>query len=171
MSNQDFVSIPLGKYIQNNLDFAKGVKNPPLIFSVNYFLRDENGKFLNGMLDKMVWLLWAELRTNGDVDAIRTPTGLIPFYKDIAPLFQAKLNKTYTEADYVKAFSIRVPNLLAKFDRVEQIYRTKVDDTPAIVYETFAKIRQRLKDAQARYGDVIAPNTLADPGRFVFKTR
>jgi phosphoenolpyruvate carboxykinase (GTP) len=171
MSNQDFVSIPLGRYIQNNLDFAKGVKNPPLIFSVNYFLRDENNKYLNGILDKMAWLLWAELRTNGDVDAIRTPTGFIPFYKDIAPLFQAKLNKTYTEEQYVKAFSVRVSNLLAKYDRVEQIYRTKVDDTPAIVYETFAKIRQRLKDAQARFGDIIAPNTLADPGRFVFESR
>ena len=171
MSNQDFVSIPLGRYIQNNLDFAKGVKNPPLIFSVNYFLRDENNKYLNGILDKMVWLLWAELRTNGDVDAIRTPTGFIPFYKDFAPLFQAKLNKTYTEEQYVKAFSIRVPNLLAKYDRVEQIYRTKVDDTPAIVYETFANIRKRLTDAQTRYGDVIAPNTLADPGHFVFESR
>ncbi|HPC65505.1 MAG TPA: phosphoenolpyruvate carboxykinase (GTP), partial [Anaerohalosphaeraceae bacterium] len=59
MANQDFVSIPLGRYIQNNLDFAKGVKNPPAIFSVNYFLRDENNKFLNGKLDKMIWLLWA----------------------------------------------------------------------------------------------------------------
>ena len=71
MSNQDFVSIPLGRYIQNNLDFAKGAKTPPAIFSVNYFLRDENNQYLNGILDKMIWLLWAELRTNGDVDAIR----------------------------------------------------------------------------------------------------
>jgi phosphoenolpyruvate carboxykinase (GTP) len=41
MANQDFVSIPLGKYIQNNLDFANGITNPPAIFSVNYFLQDE----------------------------------------------------------------------------------------------------------------------------------
>ncbi len=160
MSNQDFVSIPLGRYIQNNLDFASGVKNPPAIFSVNYFLRDENDKYLNGILDKMVWLLWAELRTHGDVDAIKTPTGYIPLYKDIAPLFQSKLNKTYTEEQYIKAFSIRVPNLLAKFDRVEQIYRTKVDDTPAIVYSTFTKVRRRLQDARVQYGDVISPMAL-----------
>ena len=168
----DFVSIPLGKYIQNNLDFAKGVKK-----AAAGLLRQllpsgtKNGKYLNGMLDKTVWLLWAELRVNGDVDAIKTPTGFIPFYEDLAPLFQAKLNKNYTEEQYVKAFSIRVPNLLAKYDRVEQIYRTKVDDTPAIVYETFANIRKRLNDAQARFGDIIAPNTLADPGRFVFESR
>ncbi|MHC4499671.1 MAG: phosphoenolpyruvate carboxykinase (GTP), partial [Planctomycetota bacterium] len=57
MSNLDFLSIPLGRYVQNNLDFAKGVDNPPLILSVNYFLRDKQGKYLNGMADKLVWML------------------------------------------------------------------------------------------------------------------
>ena len=88
MSNIDFVSIPLGKYIQINLDFAKGVKKPPLIFSVNYFLRGKDGKYLNTMADKLVWILWAELRVNGDVDAIKTPTGFIPMYEDLARLFK-----------------------------------------------------------------------------------
>jgi len=64
MSNLDFLSIPLGRYIQVNLDFAKDVGNPPSIFSVNYFLRDENGKFLNGIADKKIWILWAELRVS-----------------------------------------------------------------------------------------------------------
>ena len=157
MANQDFVSIPLGRYIQNNLDFAKGVKKTPAIFSVNYFLRDQAGEFLNGKLDKMVWLLWAELRVNGDVDAIKTPTGWIPRYEDLAPLFKSKLNKEYEKGDYVKQFAIRIPNLLAKFDRVEKIYRDKVSDTPVIVYETFDKIRKRLKDAQAEHGDNVSP--------------
>jgi len=157
MSNQDFVSIPLGRYIQNNLDFARGVQNPPAIFSVNYFLRNEKGKYLNEILDKMVWMLWAELRTNGDADAITTPTGWIPKYDDIARLFKDRLNKTYTEEDYVKAFTVCVPNLLAKFDRVEAIYKTKVPDTPPIVYDTFAKIRTRLNEAKAKHGNMISP--------------
>ncbi|MCK4753359.1 MAG: phosphoenolpyruvate carboxykinase (GTP), partial [Planctomycetes bacterium] len=59
MSNLDFLSVPLGKYIQNNLDFEDGVKNMPLIFLVNYFLKDKDGKYLNGMADKKVWILWA----------------------------------------------------------------------------------------------------------------
>jgi phosphoenolpyruvate carboxykinase (GTP) len=160
MANQDFVSIPLGRYIQNNLDFAKGVENPPAIFSVNYFLRDQNNKFLNGKLDKMIWLLWAELRVNGDVDAIETPTGWIPKYEDLAPLFKEKLNKKYTKDDYVKQFTIRVANLLEKYDRVERIYRHKVTDTPQIVFDTFEAICKRLKDTQAQYGDLISPLAL-----------
>lgn len=157
MANQDFVSIPLGQYIQNNLDFAAGVKNPPAIFSTNYFLKDENNKFLNGKLDKMIWLLWAELRVNGDVDAIKTPTGWIPKHEDLAPLFKEKLGKDYTKEDYIKQFTIRVPELLAKYDRVEAIYREKVADTPQLVYDTFANIRKRLKDLQAKKGDTVSP--------------
>jgi phosphoenolpyruvate carboxykinase (GTP) len=157
MANQDFVSIPLGRYIQNNLDFADGVNNPPAIFSTNYFLRDENNNFLNGKLDKMIWLLWAELRVNGDVDAIKTPTGWIPKYEDLAPLFKEKLNKEYTQDDYVKQFTIRIPNLLAKYDRVEAIYREKVADTPQLVYDTFNAIRKRLKALQAEKGDFVSP--------------
>jgi phosphoenolpyruvate carboxykinase (GTP) len=157
MANQDFVSIPLGKYIQNNLDFAKGVKNPPLIFSVNYFLRDDNGKFLNGKLDKMIWLLWAELRVHNDVDALRTPTGWIPKFEDLVPLFKSKLNFDYTKEMYVKQFTIRLANLIVKIERVEKVYRDKVTDTPQIVYDTFATIHKRLRELDAKYGNNISP--------------
>lgn len=160
MANQDFVSIPLGRYIQNNLDFAKGVSNPPAIFSVNYFLQDDNSKFLNGKLDKTVWLLWAELRVNREVDAIKTPTGWIPRYEDLAPLFHDKLHICYSKEAYIQQFSIRAANLIEKFDRVEKIYRDKVTDTPHVVYDTFAAIRKRLRDAQAKHGDLISPLAL-----------
>jgi phosphoenolpyruvate carboxykinase (GTP) len=157
MANQDFVAIPLGQYIQNNLDFANGVDNVPPIFSTNYFLRGDDGQFLNGKLDKMIWVLWAELRVNGDVEAIKTPTGWIPKYEDLAPLFKEKLNKEYTQDDYAKQFTVRIPKLLAKYDRVEAIYKAKVADTPQLVYDTFDAIRKRLKDLQAAKGDFVSP--------------
>jgi len=161
MSNLDFLSIPLGRYIQNNLDFAKGIDNPPLIFSVNYFLRGKDGKYLNGMADKKVWILWAELRVNGDVDAIETPTGFMPKYEDLAKLFKEQLGKEYSKAEYVQQFTIRVPENFAKVDRVEKIYKEEVPDTPKIVFDTFAKIRSRLKTAQDKHGDYISPFDLA----------
>jgi phosphoenolpyruvate carboxykinase (GTP) len=158
MANMDFVSLPLGRYIQNNLDFAKGVDKTPPIFSVNYFLRDpETGKYLNGILDKTVWILWAELIVNGDVESLKTPTGFIPKYADLKKLFKDNLDKDYTEAEYVQQFTVRIPNLLAKYDRVEAIYKEKVDDTPKAVYDTFAAIRTRLAEAKAKYGDNISP--------------
>ena len=88
MSIQDFVAIPLSKYIQNNLDFAKGIKNPPLVFGVNYFLRDAQGKFTNGVRDKHVWAKWMELRVHGDVGALTAPTGMIPKYRGFGAAVQ-----------------------------------------------------------------------------------
>jgi phosphoenolpyruvate carboxykinase (GTP) len=161
MSNLDFLSIPLGRYIQNNLDFPEGIDNPPLIFSVNYFLKDKKGKYLNAMADKLVWILWAELRVNGEVEAIETPTGLIPIYADLEKLFKDHLNKEYTKKDYEQQFTFRIPENLSKLDRVEKIYKEKVSDTPQILYETFANVRDRLKAAGKKHGDNISPFDLA----------
>jgi len=157
MSNLDFLSIPLGRYIRNNLDFAKDVDNPPLIFSVNYFLRDEDGEYLNAIADKKVWILWAELRVNGDVDAIKTPTGLMPKYEDLAKLFKDHLDVQYSRTDYIQQFTIRIPENFAKLDRVEKIYKEKVSDTPQVLFETFAEVRRRLKAAADKHGDYISP--------------
>ncbi len=157
MSNLSFVSIPLGKYIQNNLDIVKGIKKPPLIFSVNYFLRDKTGKYLNGMADKLVWVLWAEMRVNKDVEGIKTPTGIIPRYEDLSKLFRDKLGHDYSQADYVMQFTIRVPDNLAKLDRVGALYRDKVSDTPKIVFDTFDKVRGRLEAAKEKHGEYISP--------------
>jgi len=161
MSNLDFLSVPLGKYIRNNLDFAADVEKPPLIFSVNYFLKDKRGQYLNGMADKRVWVLWAELRANGDVQAIETPTGLIPNYDDLARLFKQHLDTDYATDDYVNQFTIRIPENLAKLDRVEKIYREKVADAPQILYDTFDLARKRLHDARDKHGDYISPFDLA----------
>jgi len=70
MPNLDFVSMPLGKYVTSHLRFVQGIKKPPVIFAVNYFLKGSDGKYLTGMDAKRVWIKWMELRVNGDVDGI-----------------------------------------------------------------------------------------------------
>ena len=157
MSNLDFLSLPLGRYIQNNLDFAKGVENPPSVFSVNYFLKDEKGNYLNGMGDKLVWILWAELCVNGDVEKIKTPTGYIPKCDDLKKLFRENLDKDYSEADYVKQFSIRIPGLVAKIERIRKVYTEQVPDTPQVVFDVFDRHQAALEEARAKYGECISP--------------
>src|SRR5208337_637559 len=88
MSIQDFVAIPLGKYVQNSLNFARKLKKPPLVFGVNYFLRDKEGKFVNGVRDKHVWIKWMDLRVHGEAGALRSATGLIPKHDDLRRLFR-----------------------------------------------------------------------------------
>ncbi len=156
MSNLDFLAIPLGKYIQNNLDFAKKVKNPPPVFASNYFLK-KDGKFLNGKLDKSVWIKWMELRVHGDAQAIKAPTGMIPMYGDLRRLFKQVLGREYTQEEYIEQFMIRIPENLAKLERIEKIYRIDVPDTPAIVLEVLEAQRKRLEELRAQEGDYVSP--------------
>jgi phosphoenolpyruvate carboxykinase (GTP) len=157
MSIQDFLAIPLGKYIQNNIDFAKGIDKPPLVFGVNYFLKDKDGKFVNGVRDKHVWVKWMELRVHDDVDAIACPTGQIPRYEDLVPLFKQVLKKDYTKEDYIRQFTIRVPENLAKIDRVEKYHRESIPGSPQAVYDTLKITRDRLNEARELHGDYISP--------------
>ena len=166
MSIQDFVSISLAKYIANNLEFGKKIKTPPLVFGVNYFLRDKEGKFLNGVQDKHVWVKWMELRVHGDVDAIQCPTGFIPKYDDLRLLFKQVLSKEYAKEDYEKQFTIRVPENLAKIDRVEKFHREEVA-APEVVFEVLGKQRERLEKARKQFGDYVSPlqfNSYAQKG-------
>jgi len=159
MSNLDFLAIGHGKYIQNNLDFADKLDAVPAVFASNYFLKEggeAKGKYLNGMMDKHVWVKWAERRVHGEVDAIEGPTGLLPRYEDLAPLFKELLGKEFTEADYVKQFTIRVAENLAKLDRIEAIYRG-VDDTPQVVFDILAAQRERLEALREAKGDYVSP--------------
>ncbi|NHI88009.1 MAG: phosphoenolpyruvate carboxykinase (GTP) [Candidatus Thorarchaeota archaeon] len=156
-SNLDFISIPLGKYIQNHLDFVKDATKVPLIFSVNYFLKNKQGDFITDKLDKTVWLKWMELRVHNEVDAIETPTGFIPVYDDLKELFQCHLDKEYSREDYVLQFETRVPELLDKINRIEKIYKDTVSDAPKALFDVLEEQRSRLLDAQMRLGDCISP--------------
>ena len=158
MSIQDFISIPLGKNVHNNLEFGRKLKKQPIIFGVNYFLKENsNGKYVNSPQDKHVWVKWMELRVHKEVDAVETPTGYIPKFEDLRRLFKEVLNKNYSKEDYVKQFTIRIPENLAKIERVSKFYQENVTDTPLELFGILYLQRQRLAEAKQKFGDYISP--------------
>jgi phosphoenolpyruvate carboxykinase (GTP) len=104
-------------------------------------------------------MLWAERRCHGELDAIKGPTGYLPKYEDLKPLFKEALNKDYSEADYNEQFSIRIPELLAKNERIVNVYKNE-KDVPDVFFEVMAAQKARLEKLQAEKGDVIAPSAL-----------
>lgn len=157
MSIQDFVSIPLGRYVQNNLEFGKKLRKPPLVFGVNYFLRDKEGNFVNTVRDKHVWVKWMERRVHGEMGCVKTPTGCIPRFEDLVRLFREVLDKEYTKQDYLSQFTIRVQENLAKLDRVEKFFKENVTDTPQALFRVWAEQRARLLAAEKEFGSYISP--------------
>ena len=129
-----FLSISMATYISNYLKIKEKMKVTPKIFGVNYFQRRKDGSWLTGVKDKRVWLKWMELRTNNDIEAIETPVGYIPKYEDLKQLFTDVLNKEYTVDMYKEQFMIRVPENIAKMDRIIKIYK-EVKNTPPEVFK------------------------------------
>ena len=142
MSNIEFLVVPLSTYIKNHLKFGKNVKKQPLIFTTNYFIK-ENDEFLNDKMDKKVWLMWMEGRVHNDFEAIQTPIGLIPKYEDLKDLFKEFLSKDYSKEDYEKQFSIRTENHLEKLDRVETIFKEE-ENIPEEFFTLLNEQRERL---------------------------
>ena len=157
MANLDFLSIPIGKYIKNHLDFVKDIEDSPAMFGVNYFLRNEHGEYISGMHDKRVWLKWMELRVNKKVGAISTPIGNIPKHKDLEKLFKELLNKDFSLDDYNMFFSIRCFQNLEKIERISNIYHG-FKEIPAEVFSVLNEQESRIREAQNKFGDIIAPD-------------
>lgn len=159
MSILDFLSYPMGEYIENNLKFGKELDTPPRVFGANYFLRGKDGKFLTGMRDKQIWVKWMELRAHNEVDAIKTPVGFIPLYDDLARLFKNVLGKEYTREQYEVHFTVRIPELLAKIDRIREVYKNEAYMPAAFETELSAQ-ELRLKELQASHGEYVQPSAL-----------
>jgi len=157
MSNMDFLSIPLGKYVEINLEFGKKLTSPISIFSVNYFLRDKQGNFLNGIQDKRIWLKWSRLRSDNKIKALLTPTGLIPQYEDLKGLFKQVLDKDYSQAEYNQQFTIRIKENLAKIERIKAVYK-KLTGIHEILFKELDAQEERLRSCQKEFGDYVQPD-------------
>jgi phosphoenolpyruvate carboxykinase (GTP) len=99
-----------------------------------------------------------ELRVHDEVDALETPIGYIPKYEDLKRLFKQVLNKGYSRQDYNKQFTVRIPENLAKIERIEKIYKTTVKGTPPVLFEVLEEERERLFSAKEKYGDYVTPD-------------
>jgi phosphoenolpyruvate carboxykinase (GTP) len=79
-----FIGYHMGDYLGHWLDFGRNLPNPPRIFNVNWFRRDEEGNFLwPGFGENMRILKWIVGRSKGKAASIECPLGWMPQYKDI----------------------------------------------------------------------------------------
>ncbi len=159
MAILDFLSVNIGDYLKHYIDFGTNLKDPPKIFAVNYFLKDDQNKYLTEKSDKRIWFKWIEMRSNNDVGAIETPTGYMPTYESLNQLFLKVLNKSYPKELYIKQFSIRVDNNLQKIRRIINYYKNYKSVTTD-VFQILAEQEKRLLVAKEQYGGIINPELL-----------
>ena len=98
-----FAGYHMADYFNHWLDFGRNINDPPRIFGVNWFRRDENGKFIwPGFGENMRILEWIVNRSHVRAIAIERPIGWTPRYEDI----NWEGLEDFSEADFAQAMSI-----------------------------------------------------------------
>ncbi len=79
MAMLPFCGYNMGDYWGHWLEMGKRASNPPMIFHVNWFRKDSDGKFLwPGFGDNIRVLMWMHDRIQGKAEARETPVGYVP---------------------------------------------------------------------------------------------
>ena len=166
-ANEPFIPGPLADYMDAQFTFFNSgkLKHKPIMAGLNYFLtHGARGGEGNGLLgekrDVKVWLGWLERRVHGDVEAIETPIGFIPKYKDLKGLF-AEIGKEYPQELYDKQFAFYVDNILARIDLQEKAYK-KEENIPLRLFEVYAEQRESLEALKAKYGSIVSVDQLLE---------
>jgi phosphoenolpyruvate carboxykinase (GTP) len=79
-----FCGYHMADYFTHWLNFGRQLPNPPRIFSVNWFRKDDDGNFLwPGYRENMRVLKWIVERARGTAQSIESPLGWVPRYEDL----------------------------------------------------------------------------------------
>jgi phosphoenolpyruvate carboxykinase (GTP) len=105
MAMLPFCGYNMGFYFRHWLNMRKRIKNPPRIFNVNWFRKDEAGNYIwPGFGENMRVLKWIVGRVQGRTGAQETPLGWVPRLQD----FDLEGIKDFTPEDFQKAQTINV---------------------------------------------------------------
>lgn len=84
MAMLPFCGYNMGDYWAHWLDVGDKLANPPKIFRVNWFRKDEQGRFIwPGFGQNMRVMKWIVERGHGRADATDGPFGAVPRYEDL----------------------------------------------------------------------------------------
>ncbi len=98
-----FAGYHMGDYFNHWLSFGRMIHNPPRIFGVNWFRRNEDGGFAwPGFGENMRVLQWIVERSQGKAYALESPIGWMPRYQDL----NWKGLEDFSEADFRQAMSL-----------------------------------------------------------------
>jgi phosphoenolpyruvate carboxykinase (GTP) len=141
MAMLPFCGYNMGDYFGHWLKIGKILKNPPKIFFVNWFRKDENAKFLwPGFGENIRVLKWIIERTKNKAKACQSHIGLMPDNKsfDASGLKLAKGNLE-------KLFSVDENEWDNELKEAENFFEKFSRHMPQELHEEFDNLEKKLK--------------------------
>ncbi len=98
-----FAGYHMADYFNHWLAFGRTIQNPPRIFGVNWFRRNDDGSFAwPGFGENMRVLQWIIERSQGRAYALESPIGWMPRHQDL----NLKGLEDFSEAEFLQAMSL-----------------------------------------------------------------
>jgi phosphoenolpyruvate carboxykinase (GTP) len=117
----------------------------PKVFYVNWFRKDEDGKFLwPGYGENSRVLAWIFGRVNGDADAVETPIGFVP------PTDERGIDRTdldVSEQAMARLLAVDTEGWLAQLPEMKQHYAEFGKKLPAALHVQLNTLEERLKNS------------------------
>ncbi len=116
----------------------------PRIFYVNWFRKDEDGKFLwPGFGENSRVLAWIFRRCDGEAEAVSSPLGLVP-----APGAIDTQGLTVSEQAMERLLTVNPAELAAQLPQVSEHLEIFGDRLPGEIREQFSELERRLREEE-----------------------
>ncbi|MGE3334974.1 MAG: phosphoenolpyruvate carboxykinase (GTP) [Rhodospirillaceae bacterium] len=143
MAMLPFCGYNMADYFSHWLSIGEKLKNPPAIFRVNWFRKDEHGKFMwPGYGQNMRALAWIVDRVHGRGEAVESPFGFMPRYQDLrweGLAFDQSKFKSLMQIDRTAA--------LREIDDQKSLFDRFGPRTPAVLIKQQGEVRKRVESA------------------------
>ena len=138
MAMLPFCGYNITDYLTHWVDMGSRIVNKPRIFHVNWFKKDNNGKYIwPGYKENIRVLEWIIKRVNNQVSAVETPIGYIPNIED---LNLKSLNLSDNELKLL--FNIDIDQWLTEFTGINDFFnKIHVNST---LQKQYTLIKERL---------------------------
>jgi phosphoenolpyruvate carboxykinase (GTP) len=136
-----FCGYNMSDYFKHWLEMGKRMKKQPKIFHVNWFRKDESGKFLwPGFVENLRVLEWILQRCNNKVGALESPIGYVPYPADI-DMTGLQLEKGALE----NLLEVRKADWLEELKGIKRFFKIFKKDLPQELWQEYEALQSRLK--------------------------
>ncbi len=141
MAMRPFMAYNMADYFNYHLSFKERVKNLPLVFNVNWFRKDGNGKFMwPGYTYNMHAVEWVLGRAKNKVTKVtKTPIGYVP------DLSQFNYGKEITAEKIQELLKVDSKGFLNELDQVKPFFESFGERFPEKLWNRFYDLKARLE--------------------------